>query len=298
MHGVSSGNDYREETIKGYEKFKDYFGAYPKINIMHSTNLENIYWGKKVADNALIRFLIGIFADRANYPYSGEIVQSKYFWGDILKQKTKYVRLWGTSDINTLKFNPGMPYHDPQKPYVNYWFSFSDGFDVDIFNRLLSKKNVQRLVKERGTSIVYLHFHSFVRNGKLNETFKSRIEYLTQQKDGWFVPASTILDRLLVMKKVRLMVHENALFLTNFNSVNVDGVTVLVHPDEVLYNSKGGKMKANDEGEIVLESLKPGQTCVILKDRKYFEPKNKYPTTLEKLFMIFRRSLVYINHNG
>ena len=50
LHTVSSGNDYREETIEGYEIFKKYFGEYPKINIMHSTNLENLYWGKKVIE--------------------------------------------------------------------------------------------------------------------------------------------------------------------------------------------------------------------------------------------------------
>ena len=297
LHTVSSGNDYREETIKGYELFKDYFGAYPSINIMHSTNLENVYWGKKVVENGLIRSFIGLFADRANIPYEGEVQQSKYFWGDILKQKTKYVRLWGTSDINTFKFNPIMPYHNPNKPYVNYWFSFSDGRDVDIFNQLISEENIKRLINERGASIVYVHFYSFVSNGQLNETFKNRIITLTQQKDGWFVPATTLLDRLLLMKKVRLTGNGNAFFVTNFNGCNVDGVTSLVHPNEVLYNSRGIQMKANDEGEIILDSLKPGETSMFFRDRKFIDPKHEYPTSLEKLNMILQRFLVYIKHN-
>ena len=297
MHTVSSGNDYREETIKGYEKFKEYFGAYPKINIMHSTNLENVYWGKKVVENGLLRKLISLFTKHGDYPYGGEIPQSKYFWGDILKEKTKYVRLWGTSDINTLKFNPSMPYHNPKKPYVNYWFSFSNAFDVEGFNQLLSKKNIERLIKERGASIVYLHFYSFVSNGKLNATFKSRIKTLTRQKDGWFVPASTLLDRLLLMKKVKLTVNGSELFVTNFNHVDVDSITVLVQPNEVLYNPKSIQMKANGEGEIVLKSLKPGETSMLFRDRKLMEPRNEYPTTFEKLNMIFQRSLVYIKRN-
>lgn len=297
LHSVSSGNDYREETIKGYEKFKDYFGAYPNINIMHSTNLENVYWGKKVVENNMLRGLISLFADRANYPYEGEIPQSQYFWGDILKQKTKYVRMWGTSDINTLKFNPSMPYHNPQKPYVHYWFSFSDGRDVDIFNQLLSKENIKRLIEERGASIVYVHFYGFVSNGKLNETFKNRIKTLTQQKDGWFVPATTLLDRLLLMKKVRLTGNGNVFFVTNFNSCNVDGITILFHPEEVLYNSRGIAIEANKEGEIVLESMKPGETHILVRDRKLMGPKNEHPTSLEKLNMILQRSLVYLEHN-
>ena len=160
MHTVSAGNDLRERTIEGYEKFKLFFGKYPKINIMHSNNLENIYWGKKVVNNGVLKKIIGMLSKKSNLPYSGEIPESNYFWGDILKAKTKYVRLWGTTDINTLKFNPSMPYHDPKKPFVNYWFSFSDGYDVEIFNKLISDQNIKKLKKERGTSIVYTHFSS------------------------------------------------------------------------------------------------------------------------------------------
>jgi hypothetical protein len=298
LHTVSSGNDYRKETIKGYEKFKDYFGAYPNINIMHSTNLENVYWGKKVAEKGLIRYLIGLLADRGNIPYSGEVLQSKYFWGDILKQKTKYVRLWGTSDINTLKLNPSMPYHNPKKPYVNYWFSFSDGFNAAIFNKLISDENIKRLVNERGSCIVYTHFASgFVKKGGLDQTFKKQMEKIAQERDGWFVPASELLDRLLLMKNVTLTTSKNAFLVANLNSCVVAGVTVLVHPNEVLFNSRGISMAANEEGEIVLESLKPGETYILLRDRKFIDFKNEYPTFLEKLNMLLQRSLVYLKHN-
>ena len=99
------------------------------------------------------------------------------------------------------------------------------------------------------------------------------------------------------MKKVRLTVHENALFVTNLNSCNVDGITILVYPNEVLYNSKSIPIKANEEGEIVLKSLKPGETYIILRDQQFLKPKNEYPTTLERLNMILQRSLVYIKHN-
>jgi len=80
LHTVTSGNDKREDTIKGYEKFKALFGTYPKINIMHSRNRENIYWGRKVFKNSLLRFLVGIY-DKTDY--SGEDINSPYFWGDI-----------------------------------------------------------------------------------------------------------------------------------------------------------------------------------------------------------------------
>jgi hypothetical protein len=92
LHTVTSGNDKREDTIKGYEKFKSLFSAYPKINIMHSKNLENIYWGKNVFANPLLKMLAGLYDKIA---FSGENLESAYFWGDICKEKTKYVPALG-----------------------------------------------------------------------------------------------------------------------------------------------------------------------------------------------------------
>jgi hypothetical protein len=85
----------------------------------------------------------------------------------------------------------------PGKPYVNRWFSSSDGHDKKLFNRLLSPRNVDRLAEEGGASIVYTHFASgFVNeNGELCEEFKNNIDYLSRQ-NGWFVPCGTLLDHL------------------------------------------------------------------------------------------------------
>ncbi len=47
LHTVTAGNDKKVVTEAGYERFKQLFGSYPKINIMHSKNKENIYWGIK-----------------------------------------------------------------------------------------------------------------------------------------------------------------------------------------------------------------------------------------------------------
>ena len=298
LHTVSSGNDPRETTLRGYETFKSWFGEYPKINIMHSTNLENIYWGKKVLSHPLLGRLAALLTKRANFPYAGEEPGSKYFWGDILKEKTEYVRLWGTSDINTLKFNPSMPYHDQDKPYVNYWFSFSDGKTPFQFNNLLSDKNVTKLIDERGASIVYTHFgRGFVNKGVLDETFQKRLEKLSRQKDGWFVPASKLLDRLLLMKKVIAKDSDGVLVVSNFNNCDVEGVTLLVHPGRVFYALSGTRLVANEEGEIILRPLKQGEAGVLLtKDRSHFV-RNQSPTSFEYLRMVMHRLFVFFSHN-
>ncbi len=298
LHTVTSGNDRREETIEGYELFKKYFGSYPSINIMHSTNLENIYWGKKVVNNKFVRKLVSLSADRAELPFGGDDPNSEYFWGDIIKKKTKYVRLWGTSDIDTLNLNPSMPYHDPQKPYVNYWFSFSDGWTEEIFNELLKSDNIKKLVKERGACIVYTHFaRNFVNDGELSEKFKSRMRELTQQKDGWFVPTTTLLDRLLLMKKVRLEGRDQFLIVTNYNSSTVTGVTILVQKNDGFYYPDGVMVKPNEDGEIIIEKLLPGETKILCFNKKYLNSLREYPNFTEKLNMFIQRAFVYLSHN-
>ena len=95
-----------------------------------------------------------------------------------------------------------MPWHDSKKPYVNYWFSSSDGHDVNLFNNLLSSDNLNKLESEGGACIVYTHFASgFVdKNGNLNQDFKDRIDDLAS-RGGWFVPCGVLLDYLLERKK-------------------------------------------------------------------------------------------------
>ena len=302
LHTVSGGNDFRERTIEGYEKFKSLFGKYPKINIMHSNNLENIYWGKKVVNNRALNKIIGLLSEKSNLPYSGEIPESDYFWGDILKANTKYVRLWGTTDINTLKFNPSMPYHDPKKPFVNYWFSFSDGYNVDIFNKLISEQNVKKLKKERGTSIVYTHFSSkFTRKRNdgiyyLDEVFKDRIEKLAGDKQGWFVPASEILDRLLLMKNVNVFSVDNGITIVNSNSEKVDGITLISKDQSTLYDSNGKTFLQNREGEIILDEIKANSSLTLFKRKNQEFTKNEVTTVWEELNMIIKRSIILLKH--
>lgn len=303
LHTVSGGNDRREETVRGYEDFKTIIGEYPKINIMHSNNLENVYWGSKVFESRIAgwgcRNLIGIVYPKARFPFGGEEPNSIYFWGDILKEKTKYVRLWGTTDINTLKFNPSMPYHDPGKPYANYWFSFSDGYNLKLFNKLISDKNIKRLVKERGASIVYTHFSGFCKKTEdgsyqLNEYFRSQIEKIARQRDGWFVPASVVLDRLLTMKNVSLFNTDNALIVVNSNIFPVDGVTLIVTPGTLLYDPYGNIRTANDEGEIVIDRLTPGSSIIFFRQKNPNFVRNARPDRWEHFNLTMRRFLIWL----
>ena len=62
-----------------------------------------------------------------------------------------------------------MPYRDPDRPYVNYWFASSEGAHVDSFNAMISERNQERLKNEGGACIMYAHLaRGFLVNGKIN----------------------------------------------------------------------------------------------------------------------------------
>ena len=204
-HNTTYHSSYREEIKAGLEKFVTLFNQLPTVMANHSINQENIYWGphrlsgsRRVIYNMLTRYKKKEF-------YKGHDESSPYFWGDLCKEYVTYVRNFVFSDINTLKCCPYMPYQDPEKPYVNYWFASSEGHNVELFNKCLSNENQDRLEEEGGACIMYTHFaDGFCQNGKLSEQFKIQMKRLSK-KDGWFVPLSTLLEFLKKENKTQII---------------------------------------------------------------------------------------------
>ncbi len=197
LHGAAYRSSVRERSVEALDRFHCLLGQHPKIYTIHVGQQEGMYWGEdRLSGSArwlykLIHHLKG--RDRAYY---GHKPNSPYFWGDVCRERITYVRNLVFSDINTLKMDPAMPYHDPRRPYVRYWFSASDGADVENFCRLLNESNQDKLLESGGACIVYTHFASgFVENGKLHAEFKRLMERLAGLP-GWFVPVSTLLDHL------------------------------------------------------------------------------------------------------
>lgn len=202
FHNAGSGSFRREETAAALELFRDLFGEYPRMHINHASNAENIYWGGK-RFSPMIRKLYSLL--RKNVRSLGDEEGSEYFWGDLAKAHIKYIRNRTFRDINTIKADPRLVYAETGKEkYSNYWFSSSDGMRLAPFLKLLSRGNVDRLVKERGCCIVYTHFaYDFVdEEGTLSEDFRQCIDYIAS-KNGWFAPASEILDYLLADKEYK-----------------------------------------------------------------------------------------------
>ncbi|MBN1213323.1 MAG: hypothetical protein JXA92_12180 [candidate division Zixibacteria bacterium] len=194
LHGARGGDSKRGEIIPAFEKYKETFGAYPNIHINHAVNTDNLYWGEDKFSfypfKLLYRWMF------SNKKYYGHVPGSEYFWGDLVRDYVTYVVNFSFYDINLLKINPSFPYFNPDKPYVNYWFHSSEGADVYRMNELLTKENVDRLEEEGGVCLVYTHLaRDFYKDDSLNATFRKHMKYLAS-KEGWFVPASEILDYL------------------------------------------------------------------------------------------------------
>lgn len=200
LHNVTYHTSSRSETVTGLETFRRLFSHYPYSMANHSGCHEAIYWGdyrvsglNRLLYNALLR-------NKHNDIFQGHLEHTPLFWGDVCKRMIKYVRNFIFNDINTLKMCPIMPYHDPDRPYVNYWFAGSEGADINAFNLTVKEENQDRLQREGGACIMYAHFAcGFYENGKINPRFRFLMERMSRL-NGWFVPVHTLLDYILTTR--------------------------------------------------------------------------------------------------
>jgi hypothetical protein len=196
LHGVSDESSTRTRVIEGLKKFKEIIGNTPRIHANHTGQAECLYWGADRFDGAvkLIYNFARKYLARSDSKFYGGMGDSDYFWGDVCRETITFVRNFVFSDINTLKMDPLMPYHDPRRPYVPYWFSASSGMDIKDFCRLLNERNQDKLLEEGGACIAYAHLaFGFYRDGQLNPRFVELMRRLAGLP-GWFVPVSTLLD--------------------------------------------------------------------------------------------------------
>jgi hypothetical protein len=199
-HSVTYHTSKREDTIRGYNKFFELFGQNPDSYSTHYGCNEGVYNGMYRV-SGLNRVIYNLLT-RNHYRnlYDGHIEHKDIFWGDVCKERIKYVRSFVFGNINTLAVCPYLPYYDPSKPYVNYWFASTEGADVNSFNKTISEKNQDKLEMEGGACIMYTHLASgFYKDGKINEKFGYLLDRLSK-KDGWFVPVNKLLDYLLKFK--------------------------------------------------------------------------------------------------
>ncbi len=201
FHNATFHSSRRAQAIEGLEEFKRLFGTCPNAHANHASCTDAIYWGdnrvsgmNKFAYDLLTQF-------RHHDQFGGTDETSEFFWGDKCREQIKYVRNFVYTDINTLNACPSMPYHDEERPFVNYWFASSEGANGHSFCKTISEKNQDRLEEEGGACIMYTHFgrEEFRQNGRLHPEFVRLMERLSR-KNGWFVPVSALLDHIQLQR--------------------------------------------------------------------------------------------------
>jgi hypothetical protein len=195
-HGASSVTMPRPEVQRSLDRFREIYGHDPNTLANHSGCRDSIYWGDaRVSGTARLAYdLMTRFRSRGTF--RGHIEGDPLFWGDLCRERVRYVRNFTYADIDTLAACPVMPYHDPERPYVNAWFASSEGADVNAFNACLSEDAQERLEASGGACIMYTHFASgFLPDGRLDVRFRELMERLAS-RNGWFVPVATLLDHI------------------------------------------------------------------------------------------------------
>jgi hypothetical protein len=203
-HCSSYSSHDRANILRGLDLFRQEFGHDPVTMSNHANSKEALYWGPKRLDSFGHRLVYQLATKfRQDSSFCGEDEDSGHYWGDFCCQRIKYVRNFITSDINTLKVFPLMPYHDSRKPCVPYWYASSEGPEVHSFNCTINEKAQDQLESEGGACIMYAHFAcGFQHGGKLNPRFSSLMKRLAD-KGGWYVPVGTLLDYLLLHRPNR-----------------------------------------------------------------------------------------------
>jgi hypothetical protein len=196
-HGARGGSTTRDESILALDTFKELIGENPYVYVNHSRNKEDIYWGPTRLTLPFLQRVYSLKMDEKPDYFEGHVESSEYFWGDLVKERIKYVRNFTFKNINTLKYDPVMPYHDPRKPFVNLWFSSSDAPTAAKFKHIVNKETIDRLEKEGGVCIIYTHFaHNFVlENGSVDPEIEEILRYLAS-RPGYFATTGQLLDFL------------------------------------------------------------------------------------------------------
>jgi hypothetical protein len=197
FHNATAHTSTREETAEALERFREYFGAYPSSVANHYFAEEALYFGDARLSGAARLAYNAITRGKNHGRYFGDVAGHPYFWGDLCRDRIRYVRNFVFADINTLAACPAMPYHDPDRPFVNQWFACSEGSNVRTFNQRIAEAEQDRLEEEGGACIMYTHFgHGYTdKANAIDPRFRELITRLSR-KNGWFAPVTTLLDYL------------------------------------------------------------------------------------------------------
>jgi hypothetical protein len=194
-HGARAGDNPRSVTLEALDAFRDLIGHDPATYAQHAASVENIYWGARRVNIPVL----GAAASRLHQHgrFYGECPDSKYFWGDLCRERIRYVRNYGFAQHDLFANDAWTPYHDASKSFVNYWFSSSAiGLRLTELDRQLTPQLLDDWERRGALIILNAHFgRGLVCNGQVHPGFAEGMRRLAQ-RNGWFAPVAPILDYL------------------------------------------------------------------------------------------------------
>ncbi len=199
LHNATLHTSPRAQTQLGFQKFAEYFGPQPVTMAQHYYCDENIYWADQRVSGAHRLLYNALTRGRNRHRSHGHIAGHPEFWGDLCRQRVRYMRNFTFSETNTLRACPYMPYHDPERPYVNYWFASAEGANAEAFVERVREAAIDRLEAEGGACIMYTHFGLGFWDGRIHPGFQEAMTSLAR-RNGWFVPVGSLLDWLLAQR--------------------------------------------------------------------------------------------------
>ncbi len=220
LHGASAGNNRSAATARAFARL-DALAPPARTFVCHAKNADNPYWQEKVVARGPLRRLLELYA--RGHRCGGEDPSSPYFWGDLCRERVRYVRLLRTRRINTLAANPSMPYFEREKPFVRGWFSATKR----SFRDATRPEALAALEREWGACFLYQYLCRYtLPDGSLRPEFTAGVAHLAERWALWCAPASELLDRLRLTRGICLASMGNTLWLFNTNDEDVDRVQI------------------------------------------------------------------------
>jgi hypothetical protein len=198
LHNASDHPSVRATTIRALDRFEELFGGPPRVGADHVGNLEAMYWGpKRLTGLRSAAYRAAMAVTRPYRPVtSGEDPTSDYFWGDVLRDRIDYWRNFTFRTLDTLAACPAMPYHDPARPYVNWWFGSTHAPSADVFVDLLTPAHLDALAASGGACVIYTHVAmGFAPDGVVDPRVTAVLEDVAS-RGAWCAPVSEVLDHI------------------------------------------------------------------------------------------------------
>jgi hypothetical protein len=251
MHTPSETSSTREDVIRAFEYFREVLGGYPRVYTEHSVDTKRDAQAKE-----------GSRPDSAHY--NTDLLNSYGPWvwvdDDCGVPDNRHDRFYDILALNGSPFNTLAA----QRYGINKGFLRTGKWreaDGDGFLAWYSEENIDSLEENRGLALVYMHLDAKwidSRTRKMRRAIKDRLTYLAS-KNGWFVPAGAILDRMEAVYALKLYHSDTVLTIVNTGRRAVEELTIISNQGKSLRRDREIWEPGRD-GEIVVGAIHPRES--------------------------------------